>query len=140
MNPLRPSQLSTGIREVDADMEGLCFLLGRIFDPGVECRRRFGGCDRRRCTRLQALLRFVQGHFRRQEKWMGGSRLQDAAHRREHAQLEAKLIQMIADDVCGDRDAAMVREVVIRWMGDHSRRCDRHLSLWADHRQDDVLE
>lgn len=124
--------LSVGVREIDAGTEGLCYLMARLFDPLVECRRAHGTCDRTQCTRIAAIIKFAGRNFAGQE------RLMDAAayphgdhHRREHWRLLDQLARMRAANVCADRDRAVVSEVVSRWTSEHVDECDRRLGNWA---------
>ena len=125
--------LSTGVRDIDRGTEGLCYLMGRLFEPGVECRRHDNGhCDRSSCTRITALLRFMDRNFAHQENLMDEADYphQDH-HRREHWRIIAQLRHMRDANVCADRDRAVVREVVARWINEHVPECDRRLGNWA---------
>src|SRR5512145_2424885 len=87
------ADLSTGVREIDADIEGLCFLLARIFDPLVECRRRNGECDHVQCTRIAAILKYVNRGFRRQGELMAAADYPlGAEHQAEHTVLADQLV------------------------------------------------
>jgi hemerythrin-like metal-binding protein len=124
--------LSVGVREIDAATEGLCYLMGRLFEPLVECRRAAGYCDRTQCTRIDALLRYVDRNFQAQEHLM--ERVDyphEDHHKREHWRLLHQLRRMRDANVCADRDRAVVSEVVGRWMVEHAGECDRRLGSWA---------
>lgn len=122
----------TGEREIDADTEGLRWLLGRLFEPMVECRRQFGHCDRTRCTRLSALKTYVSRNFSRQERLMAGIAYPHADHHgREHWKLVDLLSHMHDSNVCADRDRNVVKAVVGRWLDHHSRECDSRLAHWV---------
>lgn len=124
--------LATGIREIDADTEGLCFLMHRIFDPLVECRRRNGGCDHCQCTRIDAILRYLRRSFDRQETLMASAAYPgENVHRLDHDDLIEQLEAMHAARVCADRDRVLVRETVARWTVGHHRLCDRPLANWT---------
>lgn len=132
MPELGPTELSTGVRELDADIEGLCFLMARIFDPLVECRRRHGECDRVQCTRIAAILKYVERGFDRQNRLMDAADYPVAEdHRAEHAVLVDQLQAMRDAGLCGDRDRAVLREAVARWLSRHNRGFDRLLANWA---------
>lgn len=132
MPELGPTELSTGVREIDADIEGLSFLMGRIFDPLVECRRRHGECDRVQCTRIAAILQYVERGFQRQDCLMEAADYPLADdHRAEHAALLGQLGAMREAGLCADRDRAVVREAVARWLLRHNRGFDRLLANWA---------
>lgn len=124
--------LMVGIREIDAGTEGLCYVMGRLFDPMVECRRAHGGCDRRDCTRIAAIARYLNRNFARQEQLMetAGYPMGDH-HRREHWKLLDQLSHMQASEVCADRDRKVVSEVVARWTTEHIPQCDQMLGNWA---------
>lgn len=123
---------ATGLREIDADTEGLRWLMSRLFDPMVECRRRFGSCDRTRCTRLTALKSYVGRSFSRQEKLMASVAYPHADHHgRDHWKLMDLLTHMYEANVCADRDRSVVQAVVGRWLDDHGRHCDTTLAHWA---------
>lgn len=127
-----PAELSTGVREIDADTESLCFLLTRIFDPLVECRRQHGECDRTRCSRIAAIATFLDRTFLRQDALMGQADYPLAAdHQADHEVLRAQLAAMREAGVCADRDREVVREAVSRWLSRHNRVCDRQLANWA---------
>lgn len=132
MADLGSTELSTGVREIDADTEGLCFLMSRIFDPLVECRRQHGECDRTQCTRIAAIATFLGRSFLRQEALMGQADYPLADdHLADHHALLAQLSAMREAGVCADRDRQVVREAVNRWLGRHNRVCDRPLANWA---------
>lgn len=128
-----PTDLSTGVREIDADTEGLSFLMARIFDPLVECRRRNGcECDHTQCTRIGAILKYVNRGFLRQEDLMTQADYPLAVeHRTEHDALADQLVAMQNAGICADRDRNVVRESVARWQQRHHRGFDRVLANWA---------
>lgn len=129
---LRPHPLATGYREIDADTEGLCFLMERIFEPLVECRRCYGSCDHRQCTRIGAIMKYMTRSFSRQDKLMVQAGYpEDEEHRRDHAALIEQLTAMQAARLCADRDSQVVRDAVRRWSLSHNRQCDRPLGDWA---------
>ncbi|MCA1907852.1 MAG: hypothetical protein LDL39_05780 [Magnetospirillum sp.] len=126
------ADLSTGVRDIDRGTEGLCYVMGRLFEPGVECRRVDGHCDRTQCTRITALLKFMDRNFTHQENLMDEAAYPHLDHhRREHWRILEQLRHMRDANVCADRDRAVVREVVARWMGSHVPQCDRALGSWA---------
>lgn len=128
----RLDHLSVGVREIDAATESLRYLMGRLFEPLVECRRAEGTCDRTRCTRLAALMAFARRNFEWQERWMAeNSYPHDDHHRRDHWRLLDQLARMHAADVCAERERGVVTEVVARWAFDHVDQCDRRLARWA---------
>lgn len=132
MPELGPAELSTGVREIDADIESLCFLMARIFDPLVECRRQYGECDRSQCSRIAAIAKFLERTFDRQDALMGQAEYPLAAdHQADHEALRAQLAAMREAGVCADRDRDVVREAVSRWLTRHNRACDRQLANWA---------
>lgn len=132
MSELGPTDLSTGVREIDADTESLCFLMARIFDPLVECRRQYGECNHIQCTRIGAINTFLERAFIRQEELM---RMADyplsVDHQADHEALRVQLTAMRDAGVCADRDRHVVREAILRWLTRHSRACDRPLANWA---------
>lgn len=132
MVDLGSTELSTGVREIDADTESLCFLMSRIFDPLVECRRQHGECDRTQCSRIAAIATFLDRSFRRQDALMGQSDypVRDD-HHADHEALLTQLNAMREAGVCADRDRQVVREAVTRWLARHNRVCDRPLANWA---------
>ncbi|MGE5477711.1 MAG: hypothetical protein ACM3Q1_13715 [Bacteroidales bacterium] len=132
MPELGPTELSTGVREIDADTESLCFLIARVFEPLVECRRRYGDCDHLQCTRIAAIATFLARSFHRQEELMGRAEYPLAAdHLADHEVLRDQLAAMRDAGVCADRDRTVVREALTRWMTRHNRVCDRPLANWA---------
>lgn len=132
MHELGSADLATGVREIDADMESLCFLLARIFEPLVECRRRFGDCDHTRCSRIGAISTFIERSFARQEGLMGLAEYPLADdHLADHEALRTQLTAMLDANVCADRDAQVVQEAMLRWLTRHNRTCDRQLANWA---------
>lgn len=132
MPELEPTEVSTGVREIDADIEGLCFLLARIFDPLVECRRCYGECDHSQCTRITAIRTYVERGFHRQDALMAGAEYPlYADHQAEHQALLTQLTAMVDAGLCADRDRQVVREAVSRWLARHNRGFDRLLANWA---------
>lgn len=132
MPDIGPQGLATGVREIDADTEALCFLMNRIFDPMVECRRGTGACDHCQCTRIDAVLRYVRRSFARQEDLMASAAYPgEVAHRLDHAALVEQLEALQASRVCADHDRVLVRETVTRWMASHNHACDRPLANWT---------
>lgn len=125
----------TGVPAIDAGNEGLRFLLGRVFQPGVECRRGphgRGECDLSRCTRIAAIMRYVERNFAHQEEVMDESGYPDAPrHRNDHASLLERLGVMLHAQVCADKDGAKVHELVSHWAVEHALNCDRPLGRWA---------
>lgn len=124
--------MATGIRELDAVNQGLGFLLGRLFEPGVECRRRYGACDRTACTRIGAILRYMSRNFVEHEAMMAQDGYpQREDHARDHRLLEQRLKAMQAAKVCGDSDRAVVRDFVTKWAACHIQRCDQPVGSWV---------
>lgn len=124
--------LAVGIREIDAGTEGLCYLMSRLFDPLVECRRAQGACDRRQCTRIAAIAKFLNRNFARQERLMDEAGYPHGDHhRREHWKLLDQLSRMHGGNVCGERDRGVISEVVGRWTAEHVSECDQALGNWA---------
>ncbi|HSV29523.1 MAG TPA: hypothetical protein VLL76_08185 [Candidatus Omnitrophota bacterium] len=122
----------TGLRDVDAANEGLCFVIERIFDPLVECRRRHGGCDHSACTKIGAILKYAGRNFASHEALMAeGNYPLSAEHSLDHARLIQELESMQASRVCGDRDRTLVRDFVTRWTSRHVHGCDRPLGDWV---------
>ncbi|MGE5547621.1 MAG: hypothetical protein ACM33T_12025 [Solirubrobacterales bacterium] len=123
---------ATGIRDIDAGNEGLAFLMERVFDPLVECRRRTGACDHCNCTKIGAVIKFVGRNFLREEDLMRSAAYPSAGdHVRDHYRLVEELKSMQAARVCGDRDRARVREFILRWSKHHQHGSDLPLGLWA---------
>ena len=124
--------LGTGVRDIDASHEGLAFLLARIFEPGVECDRRSCGCDHSHCRKMSAILTYVGRNFADEAALMdrGGYPHQDA-HCGEHRKLENELKAMQAAHVCGERDRAVIRQLVDHWAVHHLQGCDLPLGRWA---------
>ncbi len=131
-----PDHLRIGIREIDADMEGLCFLLRRIFEPLVECRRRHGQCNQTQCARIAAIMAYVDRHFSRQEGLMDDVGYPGVdGHAADHQSLLSELRAMRAGGVCGDRDRRQLSGAISNWMRDHVQDCDRPFSKWMAVRQ-----
>lgn len=133
MPMVSPTALITGVRDIDRGTEGLCYVMGRLFEPGVECRRHDNGaCDRSQCTRITALLKYLDRNFSHQENLMSEAAYpHEDHHRREHWHIIERLRHMRDAKVCADRDRAVVAEVVDRWMRDHVPECDRRLGNWT---------
>lgn len=132
MPALGPHDLTTGVREIDVYTEGLCFLMERIFDPLVECRRREGPCDHSKCTRIAAIMKYMLRGFDRQDHLMAeGGYPGEIEHRRDHAALMAQFRSMQAAHLCADRDRHVVRDMVTEWSIGHNRHCDTPLGNWA---------
>lgn len=132
MPEIGPYSLATGLREIDADIEGLCYLMERIFDPLVECRRREGHCDHCNCTRIEALARYIRRGFSRQEALMASAAYpSELTHRLEHEGLLAQLEAMHDARICADHERDLVRDTIGRWLVAHHAQCDRPLANWA---------
>ncbi len=124
--------LGTGVPEIDAGHEGLSFLLGRLFDAGVECRRRDGGCDHTDCRKIGALATYLGRNFAAEEALMErGSYPPGDEHCRDHLRLIEELREMQAARMCGERDRAIVRHSVDRWAARHHHGADHPLARWA---------
>ena len=132
----------TGVPSIDAANDGLRFLLERVFQPGVECRRGAGGrgeCDLHRCSRIEAIMRYVGRNFAHQEKVMADSAYPEAGrHLDDHTNLLDHLNIMLHAQVCADRDSAKVHDFIAHWVIEHAQRCDHPLGRWAITRR--VLE
>ena len=137
MPPMAPlaQGLEIGVPAIDAANDGLRFLLERVFEPGVECRRGHGGkgeCDYARCTRIDAIIRYVGRNFASQERVMCESSYPEAEdHGNDHATLVDRLNVMLHAQVCADRDSAKVRDLIVHWMNEHAKRCDTPFGRWA---------
>ena len=133
----------TGIPAVDHVNDGLRFLLERVFEPGVECRRGVhggGSCDFDRCSRIDAILRYVSRNFAHQEQVMAEAAYPEVdLHGEDHAALVDNLAVMMRAKVCAERDAAKVQAFVVHWLMEHARRCDYPLGRWL-HEARDVEE
>ncbi|MBC7950798.1 MAG: hypothetical protein H7Z12_03125 [Rhodospirillaceae bacterium] len=139
MPALGPHNLTTGVREIDAYTEGLCFLMDRIFDPLVECRRREGPCDHSHCSRIDAILKYMARGFDCQDRLMAEAVYPgEIEHRRDHDALVAQLRSMQAARLCADHDRHVVHDVVTAWAIGHNSHCDSPLGSWAVTRR--VLE
>lgn len=127
--------LETGVPAIDAANDGLRFLLGRVFEPGVECRRGPNGqgpCDYQGCSRIEAIIRYVGRNFASQEVVMAESSYPDAVrHGRDHASLLDHLTVMLKAQVCAERDSGKVHDLVVHWMNDHAKGCDAPFGRWA---------
>lgn len=125
----------TGVASIDAGNDGLRYLLGRVFQPGIECRRGTdgrGACDRNSCIRIQAIIRYMERNFAQQEKVMADSGYPDSGrHKDDHDGVLDRLEVMFRAQVCADRDAAKVHDMVAHWAAEHAQRCDRSLGRWA---------
>lgn len=128
----------SGQPDIDNRSEGLAFVLGHLFEPMVECRRRFGHCDRTQCARLTALLTFLDRNFSAEETLMDQTAFpgQDR-HRREHGHVLHVLRHMRAANLCADDHGAVVRAVVGRWLARHVRDADHDLGRWVSAQGDD---
>lgn len=130
---------STGIPAVDAANDGLRFLLDRVFAPGVECRRGphgKGECDFSRCSRIDAILRYIQRNFAHQEEVMADTGYPETQrHCDDHASLIRHLVVMREAHVCADQESLQVRDFIAHWAADHAKRCDASLGRWALTRQ-----
>lgn len=122
----------SGVPVIDAEHQGLVFLLGRIFTPGVECRRAEHGCDHTDCCKIGALASFLGRNFAAEEAMMGqGAYPLDQAHCRDHGRLLGELREMQAAHICGERDHAVVRHSIERWIVRHYSGADFPLARWA---------
>ena len=122
----------SGVPVIDAEHDGLAFLLGRIFTPGVECRRATHGCDHSDCCKISALALFLGRNFTAEEAMMGqGAYPLDQAHCRDHARLLGELREMQAARLCGERDHAVLRHSIERWTARHYPGADYPLARWA---------
>lgn len=125
----------TGVAAIDAANDGLRFLLSHMFKPGVECRRGPGGlgeCDYQHCSRIEAILRYVERNFADQEQVMTASSYPEAArHGDDHASLVDRLTIMLQAQVCAERESARVRDFVAHWLSNHAKCCDTPFGRWA---------
>jgi hemerythrin-like metal-binding protein len=117
---------------MDCTHDGLRFLMGRIFDTGVECRRDQHGCDHSHCTKISALVTYLRRNFVAEEALMSAAGYPHAAdHRRDHWRVVEELQGLQAARLCGERDRALVRQVINRWVSHHHQGCDHPLGRWA---------
>lgn len=127
--------LETGVSAIDEANDGLRFLLERVFQPGVECRRGptgKGECDYSCCSRIEAIIRYVQRNFASQERVMAEANYPEASrHGDDHASLLDRLTVMLKGQVCADRDSLKVHDLIAHWMNDHAKRCDAPFGRWA---------
>ena len=127
--------LETGVPAIDAANDGLRFLLGRVFEPGVECRRGPGGtgeCTYQNCSRIAAILRYVGRNFASQEQVLTDASYPEAAtHGDDHAVLVDRLTVMLGAQVCAEREGHRVHDFVAHWMAEHAQRCDTPFGRWA---------
>lgn len=127
--------VETGVPAIDAGNDGLRFLLRHVFKPGVECRRGRAGqgeCDHSRCTRIEAIMRYVGRNFAVQERVMAeASYPASERHLDDHAVLVDRLSVMLNAQVCADRDGGKVHDLIAHWMDEHARQCDQPLGRWA---------
>jgi hemerythrin len=134
----------TGVPAVDRVNDGLRFLLERVFEPGVECRRGLHGsghCDFDRCSRLDAILRFVSRNFAHQDQVMAEAGYPERqGHGDDHAALIDHLSVMMRAKVCAERDSAKVQAYLVHWLMDHARRCDHPLGDWLRAAEEEVRD
>lgn len=127
--------LETGVAAIDAANDGLRFLLERMFQPGVECRKGDQGkgeCDYQHCSRIAAIIRYVGRNFSSQERVMTDSAYPEAGrHCDDHARLVDSLTIMLKAKICADRDSGKVHDMVAHWMIDHAKGCDATFGRWA---------
>lgn len=132
----------TGVPAIDAGNDGLRFLLERVFEPGVECRRGHAGqgaCDFSACSRIQAIIRYVGRNFAHQERVMTEAAYPDAIrHSGDHALLLDHLTVMLKAQVCADSDGRKVHDLIAHWVVEHAERHDHPFGRWAVTRR--VLE
>jgi hypothetical protein len=125
----------TGVREIDAGNEGLRYLLQRLFEPGVECRRGRGGkgdCDFSQCSRIEAIIRYVTRNFARQEQVMAQCGYSNReAHCNDHSLLVDGLKAMQRACLCADRQRDTLCEFIESWMSAHFAHYDWPLGKWA---------
>lgn len=123
--------LACGARQLDAANESLLFLIGHLFRPGVECKRRDGHCPHDGCGKVSAVLRFVTRNTAAEDRLMVEAGYPDmAAHRRAHADLIASLRDLFDRGLCGDDDDEAIRASVTAWAADHACRYDKALGEW----------
>ncbi|OAN51428.1 hypothetical protein A6A04_16045 [Paramagnetospirillum marisnigri] len=126
---------STGVPAIDAANDGLRFLLERVFEQGVECRRGphgKGECDLTRCSRIDAILRYVRRNFSYQEEVMAEAGFPEAQrHCDDHTALIEKLTIMRDAHVCADKDSTKVHDFIAHWATNHAKTCDQPLGRWA---------
>lgn len=125
------ADFATGSRQVDAANESLFFLIGNLFKPGVECKKREGFCPHDGCGKVMAIHRFVARNFAVQEKLMTETGYPGIeAHRRAHTDLLVRLRDLYDKQVCGDWEEEAVRSAVTRWAVEHVDSHDRPLGQW----------
>lgn len=134
------SPWATGVRTIDAGNEGLNFLLEHIFSHQTECRRRSGACDHCDCTRIGAIMRFLDRGFAQQARLMTlWNYTSQGEHRRDHDALLAMLRGFQLQKVCADLDRGMVRSAIWRWQARHVEEYDRPLALWVQAREGSIV-
>jgi hemerythrin-like metal-binding protein len=133
MNPFS-HEPATGVPELDSAHEGLGYLLRRVFEPGVECRRhQDGSCDKRACTKITAILKYLHRNFAGEEHLMAkaGGYPGYASHLRHHSALVTSLAAMQRSCICAETDGTYIRDFIAKWGSTHMARCDRPLGSWA---------
>ena len=126
------SDIAGHARQLDVANESLSFLIGHLFRPGVECKRRDGRhCPHDGCGKVSAILRFITRNVVAEDRLMAETDYPDAVvHRRAHVDLLAALRDLFDRRLCGDEDDEMIRASVSAWEADHARRYDKPLSAW----------
>ena len=101
----------------------------------MECVRGPGGqgeCASLRCSRIEAILRYIERNFASQDRVMTESSYPEAErHRDDHASLVDRLTVMLQAQVCAERESIRVHDLIAHWMTDHAKRCDAPFGRWA---------
>lgn len=128
--------LASRARQVDAANESLFYLIGHLFQPGVECKRRHGHCPHDGCGKVSAVLRFMTRNLAAEDQLMREAGYPDAdSHRRAHDDLLAAVGDLFERCLCGDEDDDMIRGTVTGWAMDHVDEQDKPLVAWLSRAQ-----
>lgn len=123
--------LSSGVRSLDVGMENLFFILRQLLQADVECRRKGFLCPRDRCGKVEALVRYLERNFLREETEMrrhGYPELDQ--HAAAHRDLVDRLRDLQDGRVCGRMEQGAVLERVHGWAVDHIEAEDKPLGRW----------
>ncbi len=121
----------TRLRELDTANESLFYVLGHLFDRGVECQGRSCVGDSS-CRRIDSLIAFISRKLGREEALMERCGYPDrAAHCRDHGYAVTRLVEWRRLPLCHSNYQASLTTFLFDWTAKHIATFDRGLGRWA---------
>jgi hemerythrin-like metal-binding protein len=119
------------VRSLDAGMENLFFILRQLGDPDVECRRRNFLCPRDQCGKIDAVIRYLERMFRREEAQMEADAYPERArHAQAHRDMLRRLRELQTARTCGRLEQSALAHRIRDWATEHMNAEDKPLGQW----------